>query len=708
MNNTNKKISFFTTTLLLCGVVGANEYHLDAINVESRKESEILQESVTKESKELAKEAKGETLGDYLANEQFIDSASYGPAVGRPVVKGMDGYRVGITNGNINLNDLSAMSQDHAVGVMPRATQKIEFIKGPASLLYGSYSGGVIRVFGEEHKKTLLKDGVRADTTLSYGSNGAGKIGTATVEAAGADFSAFISTAYHEADSYKDGNGNLIKDSDTLSQQTHGVLGYRLNENNIFKVYYDTLKKDYGIPNNTDESTTIEMEQERYGLVWHAKDVFGVFEYMQSEVAYSEYLHYEYEGTEADGLFGQNQFNLSNAFGLDVDSWHIDGNLEYMNSELQVCHEHGNCDMFRVASRASNIVDGARMVATTQDSDNPNGLPFSHGNPMPDTEESLFKAGMAFRNYVNDTNELTLSIRGEIRTLTPNSQNIQQEWLVPTSIDANYYDAINDSAVSASIGWYSFWGDDVTTQTSLSYIQRLPSATELFWNGFHHATNTYVMGDRYLNNEESFNFDFDLMWSLDVFTTEASLFYYDFSNYIYQTQLIGNNNQPINVNDISGIGHDAYAWGITGAGALVYGGALKETYKKDIGAHKTQTSVAFEAIRGELKDGSNIPRMPPFSVNTTFKYSYKDFSSTLGYKYVDESRFEAVNETKTPAYGWLSAYLEYAYKTKFVEGIFFLKGENLTNSQAYNHLSFLKDTAPLPGMQISGGVELKF
>jgi iron complex outermembrane receptor protein len=156
----------------------------------------------------LAKEARGETLGEYLENETFVDSASYGAAVGRPVVKGMDGYRVGVTNGNIVLNDLSAMSQDHAVGIMPRATQKIEFIKGPSSLLYGSYSGGVIRALGEEHNREFAKNGMNAETTLSDGSNGAGKIGTVTLKGAEADFSAFISHAYHEAEAYKDGNGN--------------------------------------------------------------------------------------------------------------------------------------------------------------------------------------------------------------------------------------------------------------------------------------------------------------------------------------------------------------------------------------------------------------------------------------------------------------------------------------------------------------------
>ncbi len=693
--------------LLACNAF-AGQYHLDAIEVQSTVESEILEETIVKKSENLAKEASGETLGDYLKKEQFIDSASYGPAVGRPVVKGMDGYRVGITNGNINLNDLSAMSQDHAVGVMPRATQKIEFLKGPASLLYGSYSGGVIRMFGEEHQDTMIQSGVKLDSTLSYGSNGAGKIGTATLEAANNDFSAFISTAYHDADSYKDGDGNLVKDSDTLSQQSHAVLGYKLNDANIFKIYYDTLNKDYGIPNNTVDSTTIGMEQERYGLVWHAKDVFDIFEYMQSEVSYSDYLHYEYEGSSADGLFGQEQFNLSNTFGLDFESWHIDGNVEYMNSQLKVCHEHGKCTNFTLADRSNLIVNGARMIETTQDTDNPNGLGFSHGHPMPNIDESIIKGGLAFRNFYNDTNELTISIRTDIRTLDPEPENIQQEWLMPPSIDPNYYNTMNDSAVSASLGWYSFLGDNITMQTSLSYIQRLPSSTELFWNGFHHATNTYIMGDRYLDKEESFNLDFDLMWSLNEFTSEASVFYYDFSNYIYQTQLIGNNNTPINVNTISGIGHDAYAWGITGEKAVVYGAALKETYKKKIRAHEVETSMGFEAIRGKLKDSSNIPRMPPFSVNTTFKYTYQDLSSTLSYKYVDKSRFEAENETSTPAYSWLSAYLEYRYESKYIKGNIFLKGENLTNSQAYNHLSFLKETAPLAGRQISTGLTLNF
>ena len=697
-----KKIVLASASLIVTTSVFAAEYHLDALEVKGKSEEAVAQEKIEKKSSDLAKEARGETLGDYLANETFIDSASYGAAVGRPVVKGMDGYRVGVTNGNIVLNDLSAMSQDHAVGVMPRATQKVEYLKGPASLLYGSYSGGVIRTLGEEHNREFAKEGFRADTTVSYGSNGAGKVGSITGEAASEEFSAFISGAYHEADEYKDGNGNLIKDSDTLSQQVHAVLGYKLNENSNFKLYYDNLNKDYGIPNITEERTSIEMKQERYGAVLHAKDVFDLLEYMDTEISYSDYLHHEYEDSSPDGLFGQKQLNIATAFGLDFDDWHMDATLEYQDGELKVCHEHGGCETFTIARRNAGIVDGDYVL----DNNNNYGYPFSHAHPMPNTIETLFKSGLALRNFFDDANEITLAARSDVRKLTPNSENIQQESLMPVSLDPNYYDAINDAAFSASVGWYSYLADNLTMQTSLSYIQRLPAASELFWNGFHHATDSYIMGDRDLSNEESVNFDLDMVHTLGSFTTEGSLFYYDFANYIYQTPLLDANGQQINVLPI--IGHDALAWKITGAGAQVYGAALKESYKKQLDAHELKVTLEAEALQGVLKEGGYIPRMPPFSATASLQHKLGGWTSKVSYKRVDRSRFLGEQESATPGYGWLSAYVEYLYKKNAMEAVVFVKAENLADEQAYNHLSFLKESAPYAGRQITLGATLRF
>ena len=71
-------------------------------------------------------------------------------------------------------------------------------------------------------------------------------------------------------------------------------------------------------------------------------------------------------------------------------------------------------------------------------------------------------------------------------------------------------------------------------------------------------------------------------------------------------------------------------------------------------AHTFQPSVSFEAIRGILDAGGNIPRMSPYNATFELEHAYKKYKATISYKYVDESRFEAKNETKTPAYSWVS------------------------------------------------------
>ncbi len=193
------------------------------------------------------------------------------------------------------------------------------------------------------------------------------------------------------------------------------------------------------------------------------------------------------------------------------------------------------------------------------------------------------------------------------------------------------------------------------------------------------------------------------MLSLNPFTTQLSAFYYHFYNYIYQEPLASANG--LLVRDPF---HQSDVWAIRGVGARVYGMAIKESYKKEILKHQFDISLNLEAIRGALLDGSNLPRIPTFSTTLVLGDSYKEYKANVSYKYVDEGRFEAKNETYTPSYRWLSAFISYDNKTSFCDYSLYLKGENLTNEIAYNHLSFLKATAPLSGRQITLGLDMKF
>lgn len=685
------------TALLAAASLCAETVELNDLDVNAPAEEEpVLEERISLKSSKLAEEARGETLGDFLQNEQFVDSASYGPAVGRPVVRGMDGYRVGITNGNIALNDLSAMSQDHAVGVMARASERIEMLKGPASLLYGNYSGGVIRVLGEEHDPDLLPEGWSVNTTSVYGTNGAGLVLGGTVKLSEYNLSLFAGSDYLDAPSYHDGDGNEIANSDSISLDSHLVLGYRIDTDNIIKAYYDRLKKDYGIPNSTAERTSIDMHQERYGLVWHSADILGAR--TLTEIEYSDYLHSELEGESHDGLFGQTQLGLSTLFDFNLDDWNTVTNLGYRQSDLQVCHEHGKCTHFYDAERTGTHV-GEELL----DNIAAFGLPFSHGHPMPDIHEQLFQAGTELKRYDDDDHEITLSARAEYRILDPDSSNIQEVWLVTPAVDPGYYDARYDTALSLSAGWFSYVSDAVSLQTSLGYIERLPSSTEIFWNGFHHATDSYIFGDRYIGNERSVNFDIDALLTQGDFSTTFGGFYYHYFNYIYQAPLADANGTVM-----TDPFHNSDVWAIRGAKARIFGVSLSEAYSHRIGTHQIGAEAGIEAIRGMLIDGGNLPRIPTLRTTLSLKYAKGGFKSNLAYQYVDGSRFDAENETHTPGYSWVSLLLSYGKKMKMLEYLFYLKGENLGNAMAYNHLSFLKETAPLPGRQLSAGLELTF
>lgn len=694
------KLSEAALCCLLASAAVADEVQLESIDVvektQQEKEAAIAYET-SYDTERLAENSSGETLGDYLSGELGVESASYGPAVGRPTVRGMEGYRVGIAQGGIMLNDLSAMSQDHAVGLNAKMAERIEMAKGPASLLYGSYSGGVIRTLGEEHEGKLYKKGVTFDTSLSTNSDT--KKGTLSTKTAYAtdSYEFYLNYYNHEADSYHSG-GDLVPNSDTSSEQLHGVLGWAVSPNTLIKIYGDTMEKAYGIPNRTEDRTDILMEQERYGIVLHNKAV-GKLRNVMTEYQVSDYRHYEREGGRYDGLFDQQQQSLSSRFDFTLDEMtEANFRLELLQNALKVCHEHGQCDRFTVALR-TDAEDGLSLLNYYNDS----GIPFSHGHPMPDTEEQKVLMAFNAKRYY-EADEVSLAANIVARKLTPESANVQETWLMHESVDSDYYRDETRAAFSLSLGWWHSWSEHFTTQSSLSYLERLPSAQELFWNGFHHATESYILGNRDLDKEKSLNLDIDTLFKhSETFSSKVSLYYYDFENYIYQAPLVdGSGNQMYDPFHLSPV------WEMRGVGAAIYGLGIEERYQREIEAHLFGVTLQFNYLKGKLDEGGYIPRMAPYNATLTLEHAYGGFHNEISYKWVDESRNEAENETHTEGYQMLNLSTRYRYDLSFGSLEFWLKAQNLTDDIAKNHISFLKDTAPLPGRAVIAGIRYQY
>ncbi len=91
------------------------------------------------------------TLGDLLDGQPGVTASSFGGGASRPIIRGFDGPRVRIVESGLGAQDVSETSPDHAVTVEPLLTQRVEVLRGPSTLLYGSSAiGGVVHVVGRE------------------------------------------------------------------------------------------------------------------------------------------------------------------------------------------------------------------------------------------------------------------------------------------------------------------------------------------------------------------------------------------------------------------------------------------------------------------------------------------------------------------------------------------------------------------------------
>ena len=111
------------------------------------KSIEAVNKPVNLLSGEALQNASASTLGETLNGQLGVSSASFGPGVGLPIIRGQSDNRVKVMQDSVGSMDASAASPDHAVTLEPLLANKIEVLRGPAALRYGSGAiGGVVNV----------------------------------------------------------------------------------------------------------------------------------------------------------------------------------------------------------------------------------------------------------------------------------------------------------------------------------------------------------------------------------------------------------------------------------------------------------------------------------------------------------------------------------------------------------------------------------
>ncbi len=209
----------------------------------------------TVDSFEIAQKSAG-SLGEALEHEPGIANRSFGPGASRPIIRGFGGDRVLIIEDGIRTGDLSSTSDHHGMTIDPKSAERIEIVRGPATLLYGSSVAGLINIITphaayrnlltppESYGETL-RDGTRgqfgADTASANG-----QVGTnASLQHSRGKLLYWAAGGYRESGDYDTPEGPVRNSAAELKNARTG-LGF----------FGDTLFA----------SASLTMEDGRYGL----------------------------------------------------------------------------------------------------------------------------------------------------------------------------------------------------------------------------------------------------------------------------------------------------------------------------------------------------------------------------------------------------------------------------------------------------------
>jgi iron complex outermembrane receptor protein len=146
----------------------------------------------------------GANLADQLQYKPGITGSNFAAGANRPVIRGLDNYRVRVQENGIGSHDVSALSEDHAVPIDPFAADQIEVVRGPATLRYGSQAiGGVVNAVNGRIPDVIPPRGFSIETRGGVNSADNGADGAFKVTAGAGNFAVHADAFKRNAGDYR-------------------------------------------------------------------------------------------------------------------------------------------------------------------------------------------------------------------------------------------------------------------------------------------------------------------------------------------------------------------------------------------------------------------------------------------------------------------------------------------------------------------------
>jgi iron complex outermembrane receptor protein len=690
--------------ILLAGAVAAgtasqaSAVELDTVVVSSGDDSslaDVAQPVLVLDQQALAKNP-GDTLGTLLEQQPGISNASFGPGVGRPVLRGMSGSRVKMMINGHDSADLSAMSSDHAPMAEVANASQVEVIQGPATLLFGGGAiGGVVNVIDNKiaRKPVTETDG---QVSAKFDSNASTRQLSAELNGGNGEFAWHVSGFDKSTDDYQAADSETVNNSDTSGKGFSLGVSHTAAEKGFIGFSVSQSEYDYGVPNENDEQTRVRPEQIRYDLKSSWLNPFSGIISWDNEVSFNDYEHDELTEPTVEGLFDQETWEYNSRLRHDtLFGWQGHLGLHLSQQVMQLCHDHSGCS--KIPDYSSQSWNGYKGGAFTERG----GFEFVHNTPMPETETTDIGYFLVEkRDWQNESfgnGNFELGARIDFRTITSDPKTIAAS----SRQDESYYD--DKYFAPLTLSFASTWNISPQQRWAISVAraQRAPDAQEMFWNGDHHATFSYQLDNPELKEETAYTFDINWTYASEQLFTRVSAYRYQFDDYIY--------------NDLKSVKdpyHGNAVYRYEQADAEFYGGEVTSEYALTEQWHVLVQADYVSAQLTKAAAGTsnkNLPRTPPATALLQFGWHHNQWQAEIENRWSLAQNKTAAEESAAAAYQHVNARVNYSVMlATSYEWQLGLQLTNLFDAPGRNHVSYLKQFAPLPGRNISLSTSIQF
>jgi iron complex outermembrane receptor protein len=587
------------------------------------------------------------TLGETLAQEPGVSSTGFVPGSSRPIIRGFGGDRIRILEDGIGTGDASNVSQDHNVSIDPVNAQSIEIVRGPATLLYGSNAiGGIVNVLDDRIPTASPGKAVSGSVDLRGSSNGNERNGSLSLDGGSGVFAWHGNYGQRKTGDYDTPIGKLFNsDIDTTSGAAGASLVGKAGYLGLAYSAYDT---NYGVsdagPGNEPDET---VRIDMRNRKWD--------------------LRSELDG--GDGFFSRYKLRA--------------GHTNYNHSEIA----DGTPDItffnrytegrFEAMQHALGALTGSI------------GVQYSRRDFFTEGEEQILPptltknaSAFIFEEAGKGTWRLQFGGRYEHQDVTVDSAELP---------DRKF------NNLSGSLAAVYVPNADYSASLSLSHSVRAPVAEELYFDGAHDATFQFEIGDPNLQKESSNGLDLSFHKRTGKVTGTVSVYRTSFDGYIFQ-QPTGEIREDLPVFLFAQ--HDAEFYGAEGHADI-------SLYHSD--PNHLALELTGDYVHAVLTNGGGpLPFIPPMHLGVGLRYQGQSLYLLGEARHAAKQDRIAEFETPTDGYTLVNAAIGYRFFFGNTVSDVMLRGNNLTDKLARNHVNPLKDFVPLPGRDVSLSYKLTF